>query len=431
MVGPEGHEPDRLGHGPLSGQPVTVASGPTAPRASLASGTWPVNRAAAGGDGLPLGPPSAVTVAIISTEEIANHRGRLIQDIVATGSRVLAFAPYRDDIPQAIAAVGGDFRQVAMERAGLDPLAAARDVFALAQHLRRENVGLVLTAGTRPNLIGTLAAIRAGVDRRYAMIAGLGYAYAPGNELKRRMVRMTMSLLMRRVYRRCQAVFVQNEDDLRFVREAGWVRPNQPVIRTFGSGVDLEHFRHVPPETVPLRVLLMARLLREKGVLDFAAAARIVKIRHPDVRFQLLGRFDANPRSIGEEDVAAWQAEGIVEYLGATFDVRPYLEACNLFVLPSYYREGVPRTILEALATGRAIVTTDTSGCRDTVDEGRNGYLIPPRAPEALAAAIERFVYDPTLIRSMGRESRRLAEARFDVRAVNSRIMEAMNIESA
>lgn len=384
----------------------------------------------AGGSTVPPQAERIHTVAVISTEEIANHRGRLIQDIVATGRRVLAFAPFREDIPQAIAAAGGEYHETPMDRAGLNPITAAREVLSLAQRLRREGVDLVLTAGTKPNLVGTLAAMRAGVQARYAMIAGLGYAYTPGTEIRRRITRTTMSLLMRSVYRQCTALFVQNEDDRRFVREAGWARPGQPVVRTYGSGVDLQHFHQTPPPDEPLRVLLMSRLLREKGVLDFAAAARILKSRYPNVCFQLLGRRDANPGSVSQEELAQWQAEGVVEYLGSTFDVRPYLQTCSVFVLPSYYREGVPRTILEAMATGRAIVTCDTPGCREAVRNGVNGFLVPPRNSQALAEAIKRFLYDPDLVNSMGHASRRLAEEQFNVREVNATMMEEMGITS-
>lgn len=384
--------------------------------------------------GEPAYPPPAHginSVALISTEEIANHRGRLIQDIVATGCRVLAFAPYREDIPAAIAAAGAEFHETPMDRVALNPVTAAREVMSLAQRLRQEHVNLVFTAGTKPNLVGTLAAVRAGVPARYAMIAGLGYAYTPGKEIRRHVTRGAMSLLMRRVYRQCNALFVQNEDDLRFVREAGWCRPNQPVIRTYGSGVDLEHFRNMPLPDGPLRVLLMSRLLREKGIWEFVEAARIVRGRHPGVRFQLLGRTDTNPGSISSRELAQWQAEGIVDYLGATYDVRPYLRDCSVFVLPSYYREGVPRTILEAMATGRPIITTDTPGCRDTVVDGVNGFLIPPRDPQALATAIERLIAAPQLSATLARESRRLAEEKFDVRSVSANIIGAMGLSDA
>lgn len=370
------------------------------------------------------------TVAVISTEEIGNHRGRLIQDIVATGRRVIAFSPFRDDIPTAVAAAGGEYRIIPMDRTGLDPVGVVREMWHLAKCLRQERVDLVFTAGTRPNVVGTLAALWAGVALRYAMIAGLGYAFTSGPQLRRRVIRNVMSIVMCRVYHLCTAVFVQNEDDLSFVRQAGWARHGQPVIRTYGSGVDLAHFRHVLPPAgyKDLRILMISRLLREKGVFEFADAARLLKARYPYARFQLLGRFDANPGSICRKDVMAWQAEGIVEYLGSTFDVRPYLENCSVFVLPSYYPEGVPRTILEALATGRPIITTDTPGCKDTVVDGLNGFLVTPREARSLAEKIEQLIIHPSLVIRMGRHSRRLAEERFDIRDVNNMILERMGI---
>lgn len=368
------------------------------------------------------------TVAVVSTEEIGNHRGRLIADIARTGRRVIGFAPFREDIPGVLAAAGGEYQRIPMDRTGLSPSAIGREILYLARRLREEGVDLVFTAGTRPNLVGTLAARCAGIRLCYAMIAGLGYAFTHGTQMRRGIIRSGMSIVLSRTYRLCSAIFVQNEDDLHFVRGAGWTRPEQPVIRTYGSGVDLTYFSHAPPPCGVVKIILISRLLREKGVHEFAHAARILKPMYPHVRFQVLGRLDSNPGSLCEADLAAWQSEGAIEYLGSTFDVRPYLQDCSVFVLPSYYREGVPRTILEALATGRAIITTDTPGCRDTVVEGVNGYLVPPRDAAYLAEKLERLILEPSLVFSMGRHSRRLAEEVFDVRAVNATLLQHMNI---
>ena len=149
--------------------------------------------------------------------------------------------------------------------------------------------------------------------------------------------------------------------------------------------------------------------------------------RYPQAKFRLLGPTDTTPSAISAGDLEGWQAEGVVDYLGTASDVRPHLRACSVYVLPSY-REGMPRTVLEAMATGRAIVTTDVPGCRDTVTPEENGFLVPPRDPEALAAAMERFIQSPTLAARMGRIGRRIAEERYDVKHVNAAMLDALGL---
>ncbi|HEX4297809.1 MAG TPA: glycosyltransferase family 4 protein, partial [Devosia sp.] len=194
-----------------------------------------------------------------------------------------------------------------------------------------------------------------------------------------------------------------------------------------GTGVDLAQWVALPPVTAPLTFTLAARLIREKGIEDFVEAARRIRRDDPRVRFVLLGGIDDNPGAIGRQAVQSWVDEGVVEWPGHV-DVRRWLAETSVFVLPSVYREGVPRSIQEAMATGRAIITTDSPGCRETVVDGQNGFLVPPRDVAALAAAMQRFVATPDLVARMGRESRQLAEARFDVRKINRTLIEAMGL---
>jgi glycosyltransferase involved in cell wall biosynthesis len=179
----------------------------------------------------------------------------------------------------------------------------------------------------------------------------------------------------------------------------------------------------------PITFLLMARLLREKGIGEYAAAARAVRRDHPDTRFVLLGGLDPNPHGLRAEEVQAWVDEGLLEWPGHVDDVSGVLADSSVYVLPSYYREGVPRSTQEALAAGRPVITTDSVGCRETVIDGRNGFLIPVRDVEALAGAMRRFIERPALLASMGRESHLLAEERFDVRRINAVMLGHMGIE--
>jgi glycosyltransferase involved in cell wall biosynthesis len=202
-------------------------------------------------------------------------------------------------------------------------------------------------------------------------------------------------------------------DDIRRNRMLGDERILELVP---GSGVDLQHYAYQEPQRDKAVFLLIARLLKDKGVLDFVEAARRLKPQFPTAEFQILGHFDPNPSAISKAQMDAWVKEGVVTYLG------------NVFVLPSYYREGIPRSILEALSTGRAIITTDLPGCRDTVVDGDNGYLVPAQDPLRLAEVMMRFAENPAEAHRMGLRSREMAETRFDVHQLNNRLMQRLGL---
>jgi glycosyltransferase involved in cell wall biosynthesis len=370
------------------------------------------------------------TVAIIGNRDIVRFRGWLIRDLVAAGHRVVACAPHDPGLAAALRALGAAFHPLPIRRTGINPIRDLADIARLRRILRDCRTDIALSHGTKANVIGPLGARVAGVRGVFAIVEGLGYAFTPGPEIGRRMVRTALSFLLRSALRSCHAVFALNPDDADFLRAAGIVGERQRVVELAGAGIDLDVFRHAPPEAGPLRILLIARLLRDKGLADFAAAARLVKRHHPDSRFQILGPFDTHPGALSRAEMAGWVAEGIIDYLGETDDVRPYLRFSSVFCLPSYYREGLPRTILEAMGIGRAIVTTDVPGCREAVVEGTNGFVVPPRNPAALAAALRRFAERPQLVPTFGAASRRLAEERYDVRRVNPVILATLGLSN-
>ncbi|WP_431777431.1 glycosyltransferase [Ottowia caeni] len=196
-----------------------------------------------------------------------------------------------------------------------------------------------------------------------------------------------------------------------------------------GSGVDVSAFSVVPLPEARIQFLLIARLLGAKGVREYAQAAKLVRAHHPASRFVLVGFIDDNPDSISQSELDSWVADGTLEFLGQLSDVRPAIAASSVYVLPSY-REGTPRTVLEAMAMGRAIITTDTPGCRETVLDGDNGYLVPVKSVDALVQAMSRFVEDPGLAARMGARSRQLAEDKYDVHKVNSVMLREMGIST-
>lgn len=360
-----------------------------------------------------------------------NFRGPLIRALRARGIEVCALAPdYDAGSREAVAALGAQPVDYALERAGRRAVRDAFHLMGLARLLRRLRPDATLSYFIKPVIYGSLAATAAGVPRRFSMIEGLGYVFAHGPErdgLGRRLLRAAVSRVYRIALMLNDKVFFLNPDDLAEFQAAGLVQPSHAVLLD-GIGVDLEHYAYAPPQTSPVTFLLAARLLAEKGVREYAAAARQVRARYPDARFLLAGAVDVNPSSLRREEIEAWVAEGVLQWTGHVADIRELMRQTSVFVLPSYYREGLPRSTQEAMAMGRPIITTDTSGCRQTVEPGRNGYLVPVRDPAALAAAMLRFVEQPQSIGPMGRESRRIAEQRFDVHKANAAILRAMGL---
>ena len=359
---------------------------------------------------------------------LINFRGRLIQDMVGAGHTVVACAPGFDGkIANALGKLGASYLPAPIERTGLNPLLDAWSVMGLTRLLRRLEPQVVLAYTAKPVIYGSLAARLARVPRMFAMITGLGYLFTEGRQWTHRVLRQMTTTLYRASLSSAAGIFFQNPDDLEEFRRRAIVSDRQNLIRVNGSGVDLAHYSFSCPPTEGPVFLLIARLLRDKGIREYVEAARRLRAHHPGARFWLLGPPDSNPAAIPQAEVERWQAEGVVEYLGAAADVRPYLTSSTVYVLPSY-REGTPRTVLEAMATGRAIVTTDVPGCRETVVSGENGFLVPPGDAAALAETMARFIESPDLARSMGERSRRIAEEKFDVNKVNAVMLGAMGL---
>ena len=359
---------------------------------------------------------------------LLNFRGPLIADLIAAGHRVTACAPdLPPDVATRLTAMGAAPLAVPLRRTGRNPLADVKALAALWRLFGALRPDAVLTYTAKPNIYGLLAARARRVPRRAALVTGLGYAFTDGGGAKRRVFRTLISALYRVSLRGAHDVIFQNPDDRGEFARRGIIAPRQRSHVVAGSGIDLGRFKRVPVPAGPPVFLMIARLIRDKGIGEFVEAAQAVKAVQHDAEMRILGPLDDNPAGIGPRQVAAWQDAGLVRYLGETDDVRPHLAACTVYVLPSY-REGLPRTVLEAMATGRAVITTDAPGCRETVVPGENGVLVPPRDAPALAAAMRRFVDEPRLAVTMGARSRQLAEERFDVRQVNAAMLRAMGL---
>jgi glycosyltransferase involved in cell wall biosynthesis len=370
---------------------------------------------------------------------LLNFRGALLQAMRNSGHDVSAAAPSgTSNVPEKLSAMGVHFVPVPLARTGLNPWADALSLLRLKSLIRRKQPDLVLSYTIKPVIYGSLAASWAGVPRIYALITGLGAAFCTGG-LKGRFLRFIAVKMYRLSLARCTKVLVQNKEIAElFIREGIVVADK--VIIVPGSGVDIAHFSSSPLPDSPLVFLLLARMLRDKGVEEFVAAARLVKKEIPQARFLLVGDIDPNPAAISAKQLDQWNQEGVVEYRPAIADVRPLLCACSVYVLPSYH-EGLPRSVLEAMSTGRPIITTDTIGCRETIFEakpgeisgqgikrGLNGFLVPVRRVEPLAAVMIQLARDRAMAVAMGRASRIIAEQYLNTQLVNQQMLKAMNL---
>jgi glycosyltransferase involved in cell wall biosynthesis len=367
-----------------------------------------------------------VRVAVLGSyaPSLINFRGAMLQAMVQRSHEVLAMAPdISDDTAQALRDIGASPVQVRLHRTGLNPLRDAASLLQLSSQFRRLRPDLLFSYTIKPVVYGSMAARMAGVRRIHSMITGLGYAFGQG----RGAIKFAAVKLYRLALTMNHSVLFQNRDDRDLFKDLKIIPANKPTRITHGSGVDVDRFSLAPAPEEPTLFLCISRLLKEKGVREFAEAARILKSRRPEARFRLVGPFDPGPDAIDKSVVESWVREGFLEWPGPCEDVRPHLREASVYVLPSY-REGTPRSVLEAMAVGRPVVTTDVPGCRQTVLPGETGLLVPAKDSEALAKAMEKFLEEPELIQAMGLAGRAYCEALFDVRKVNALILETLEL---
>lgn len=350
-------------------------------------------------------------------ESLIVFRAPLILALQKAGVDVHVAAPdISADIDEKLRNLGVEVHDVPLRRTGMNVLDDLRTCVALWCLMRRVKPDFFLGYTIKPVVYGGIAAWIAGVPNRFSMITGLGYAFQSGRKngflltLVQRLYKLALSKM--------KVVFFQNPDDRDLFRSLLIVSEDARAIVVNGSGVDVDSFSVSPFPDGEVRFLLIARLLGDKGVREYVEAARRVKARYPASRFRIVGWIDENPNSISVAELEGWQVDGCIEYIGRLADVRPAIADCSVYVLPSY-REGTPRTVLEAMAMGRPIITTDAPGCRETVVDGENGFLVAVKSVDALEQAMLKFIETPGLIARMGVSARRIAERKYDVHRVN------------
>lgn len=362
-----------------------------------------------------------------SPQYLINFRGHLLKAVLSEGHTVTAMAAKAEaPVVEQLKLMGIAFRAFPVQRNGLNPFRDLQTFFSIRKALDELKPDVILSYTIKPVIWGGLA-LKGGKSstRFYALITGLGFAFQNGNVL-RRFLTALVTCLYRISLSRATRVIFQNQDNLDLFASWKIVSKNKCALVN-GSGVDLGHFTPTPLHDKDITFLAIGRLLGEKGFREYAKAASLVKARYPETIFRLVGPEDPSPDGIPFKEVREWQSSGWIEYLGKTDDVRPFVSDCHIFVLPSYH-EGMPRTVLEAMAMGRPILTTNVPGCRDTVICGENGYLVPKSDAEALAERMIWFIENRDKLASMGRVSRLMAEEKFSVDKVNEKMLCIMGL---
>lgn len=372
-----------------------------------------------GPKGLASKPSLSVLISANSFWNIANFRAELVEALASRGHRIWIAAPDADE--DWARARGAEAIEIEVDRSGLNPFTDAILWFDYLRIFRRLRPGVLLGFTAKPNVYGSLAARITGWTS-LPNVSGLGTAFINNGALSR-----LVGLLYRIAFRGCPIVFFQNPDDRDLFVERNIVRPGQARLLP-GSGVDLDWFAPAPSsDEGPPRFLFIGRLIGDKGVREFVAAARLLKHEFPDWRFQMLGSLDQGNRSgVGSQELGSWVEQGLIEHLGQTHDVRPHIVAATAVVLPSY-REGLPRSLLEAAAMARPLVASDVPGNRQIVEHGVNGLMCEVRNPQSLAKAM-REIATMGLVRraEMGRAGRALVERSYGVDQVVDAYLKAL-----
>ncbi len=350
---------------------------------------------------------------------VYNFRGDLIKDIVKKGYEVIVTGPDNTDV-EKITALGATFKEIPMNKTGTSIVGDLKYLFKLFKLFKSEKPDVTLGYTVKPVAYGAIAAKLAGVKNINSMVTGGGYTFT-AKTTKAKILGFVVRTLYKIGFACADKVIFQNPDDLDEFCQRKLVRKEKCSVVN-GSGVNMVHFMpEPPPETITF--FMLSRLLKSKGVAEYLEAAKIVKAKYPETRFCLLGKYEtAMQDALSKEYVEEFINDGIIERFEETSDVRPFYANCSVYVLPSY-REGTPRTVLEAMAMGKPIITTDTNGCRETVKDGVNGFLVPVGDSEKLSLSMIKFIENKDLIKTMGEESLVYAAEKFEVNKVNIQML--------
>jgi len=369
-----------------------------------------------------------ILISCDSPRSLLDFRGKLIEALAAQ-HQVNIFTPAisQPAIRQQLEAMGVNVYENALEPSTVHIYADLLYLVDLFRLLRKLRPDVFFPYTFKPVIYGAIMARLCGVKRITPMLTGLGYnfsGYAVRLTLLQRITRFLLKLSLRS-HENLHVIF-QNKDDCSKLMELGIIGPRNKVHVVNGSGVDLNYYPYTQPNCGQLTFLMMARLIKAKGIQEYYDAAKIVKNKFPDTRFRLIGAYEKNVDTINEELYDRLLNDGVIEYLGLVEDVRSFISDSSVVVLPSYYGEGVPRCLLEAMAMGRPIITCDSVGCRETVNKLKrkaNGFLIPVKDAQVLANRMTYYIRHPSEIIRFGENGRKYAADKFDVQKINSEMM--------
>ena len=363
-----------------------------------------------------------VLMCTVLAEAFYKSRGELIKEFLRHGYEVILVAP---EIYTFTASAFGKgkviYYQINLNRTGLNPINDYQVITQLQKIIKKEKPELSYAfGGGKAAIYTTIASYKEKVPGNFCMINGLGSIFR-GSGFKNSLVKLIMSKLFKFSLSKSKGVLFQNRDDLQEFISSGLVDPNKCIIVN-GSGVNLDRFPYTKNSSKST-FLFVGRLLRDKGIYEFVEAAKIVKENYPDSEFWILGGYDTNPTAVQESEISSWVESGLVKYFGKQEEILSFYQKCSVFVLPSYH-EGTPRTSLEAMAVGRPIITTDVPGCRETVIDGKTGYMVSVKDSYQLAEKMIQFITNPDLALEMGNNAHAYVVDKYDVNKVNKSIMD-------
>ena len=374
-------------------------------------------------------------IVIIGTvsSSILGFKGPLIKELVRKGCDVYAFAiDYTEQQRQLLTSLGVVAVDYQLSRSGLNPIADLKTMFQLKSKLEDIKPDIVLSYFVKPVIYGTVAARLAKIPVRITMLEGLGYVHTPnenGYGFKKRILQVIQGFLFTISFKFATKVIFLNPDDPKDLSKMALFSKSKVEILG-GIGLELSDYPYSKPDiSKPIRFIFVARLLAEKGIYQLIEAIKLVQKKYPNTELVVLGSLDEdNLAGLTKKDLDNLIKQKIIIYPGQVTNVNKWLNDSHIFVLPSY-REGVPRSAQEAMAVGRPILTTDVPGCRETIVDGKNGFLVPAFNVEELVEKMTWFVEHPEQIELMGLVSRRMAEEKFDVHKVNASLLVIMGLK--
>ena len=361
-----------------------------------------------------------------------NFRSDLIKELQQNSYKVYVFSSeYTSQELEAIQSLGSIPMTYKLNRSGLNPIADIKSTLALANEIRKIKPDLVFCYFSKPVIFGTLAAKLARVPKVIGMLEGLGYTFTEqprSISRKTKLIKKAQIYLYKLALPQLDKLIFLNPDDPKDLLRKHNIKVKQAEILG-GIGLNLSDYSFSNDYPKDITFIFVARLLAEKGIHDYIAAAKIVKDSYPEIKFVVLGAVDKEALgALRDSELKQVVENDIIQYPGHVNNVAEWIAKSSVFVLPSYYREGVPRSIQEAMAIGRAVITTDVPGCRETVVNGVNGFLVEKWNPQVLAEKMTYFIENPEQVGIMGYESRKMAQKKFDATEVNKRLLAILDV---